>query len=327
MRVAVHPAGDDRPRRRHRGLAPREVLADVPGLRAAEVRRQALLEQLPGRRDVGEEALRDHRRGVGGRGLLEHRVAAERRDALASALVVEQAQRRRLRPSSPLPPRQKVGAGAVGRLCRGRRDRQCRDDRDRGAGAADDDVSAWRGGDEDTAGRDVTAVVLPLHRLAHARWPRLDAGLDVRPTTNASGVWTPAWRSDDVHRRPERDEPVEAQDVDVAQPDAAVRRASRDQPGGVGSVEADDAAARPVGQMRRVGRGAERARAVDASAAYAELLADPEAPGGRRRRRGADPDARTEDDPSAATQGQALRTAVDLDRGRDAVKAARARRA
>src|SRR5205085_839245 len=100
---------------------------------------------------------------------------------------------------------------------------------------------------------------------------------------------------DDAQRRADRHEPRELADLVVLDPDAAVRRASGDQARLVRAVDADDATARPVGEVRIRAR-AERPRSVDAASADAlQALADPELPAWRRRVRLADPHARAPD--------------------------------
>ena len=113
-------------------------------------------------------------------------------------------------------------------------------------------------------------------------------------------------------------------DVGVPQSHAAVGRAARDQPGLVGAVDADDAAAGPLRQARVRAR-ADRPRPVERVAAQVvDLLADVEAPERRRRPRRADADARAPDHPAVAPQDGAQAPAVDLQRGADACATRRA---
>src|SRR4051794_3763250 len=96
----------------------------------------------------------------------------------------------------------------------------------------------------------------------------------------------------DVDRRAALGEPVQPQDVAVAQADAAVRGPAGDQARLVRAVQADNAAARPVRQRRGVRARADRPRPVERHAADVELLADVEVPGRGDRPALADPDAR-----------------------------------
>ena len=73
--------------------------------------------------------------------------------------------------------------------------------------------------------------------------------------------------SGDGQRRADRHQLRELQDVGVAQPHAAVRDPPGDQPRRVRAVDADDAAARPVGQRRRRRARDERQRPVDRAGA------------------------------------------------------------
>ena len=66
----------------------------------------------------------------------------------------------------------------------------------------------------------------------------------------------------DSHRRPDRHETAERQHVRVAQPDAPVRDAARQEIGPVGAVDADEAAGRPVRRVGRPRAGPERNGAV-----------------------------------------------------------------
>src|SRR5215213_4600501 len=103
----------------------------------------------------------------------------------------------------------------------------------------------------------------------------------------------------DPDGRPDRHQFRQLADVPVRHADAAVRWAARDELGLVRAVDSHDAAARPVGQLVRVSRRAERPRAVDRAAAEVrQPLADPEAAGRRLEAGPADPDPRAPDDPA-----------------------------
>src|SRR3954468_2357032 len=80
----------------------------------------------------------------------------------------------------------------------------------------------------------------------------------------------------DQQRCADRRELVQAVDVAVAHPHAAVRGAPRDEAWLAGAVQPDDAAARPVRERARIGGGAHGPRAVERVACDVELLPDPE---------------------------------------------------
>src|SRR6478609_1638770 len=86
--------------------------------------------------------------------------------------------------------------------------------------------------------------------------------------------------SSDRHRGPDRHEAGQAPDVRVAHPDAAVRDAAGDELRLVGAVDADVAAGRPLGEVRRTRAGAERDRPVRLAAVRREAVAHVEAAGG-----------------------------------------------
>src|ERR671919_559455 len=125
----------------------------------------------------------------------------------------------------------------------------------------------------------------------------------------------PATTSLDAQRRADRCERVEPLDVAVADADAAVRRTPGDEAGLVRPVDADDAAAGPVGQHVRVGGRPHRARAVERAAGHAELLADPERARGGVRAGRPDADARAEPPLAVLVQGDAERAAVHPEPG------------
>ena len=101
----------------------------------------------------------------------------------------------------------------------------------------------------------------------------------------ADGMTIVRRRVSDRQRRADRQLAREPDDVRVAQPDAAVRDRARDQVRAVGAVDADVAAAGPVGQRRRARAGAERDRAVERAAVAREPVADDELAARRRARR------------------------------------------
>src|SRR4051795_9937649 len=78
------------------------------------------------------------------------------------------------------------------------------------------------------------------------------------------------------------DEPVELLDVGVLHAHAAVRDLARDQARQRGAVDADDAAARPVGELVRRGARDVGDRAVERVAEVRQLRADVELALGRR---------------------------------------------
>ncbi len=107
----------------------------------------------------------------------------------------------------------------------------------------------------------------------------------------------------DLDRRPDRHEARELEDVRVSHPDAAVRHASGQQLRPARPVDADEAPGRPVRQ-RRAGARAECDGAVERAAVAGQPVADVERARRRRRVRGSDTDASTEDDAVRAKQGR-----------------------
>src|SRR5215218_880824 len=125
----------------------------------------------------------------------------------------------------------------------------------------------------------------------------------------------------DPDGRPDRHQFRQLADVPVRHADAAVRWAARDELGLVRAVDSHDAAARPVGQLVRVSRRAERPRAVDRAAAEVrEPLADPEAAARRRRPRLPDADARRPDPTPALAQRRLQQPAIDREMRADGLE-------
>src|SRR5688572_2921868 len=91
--------------------------------------------------------------------------------------------------------------------------------------------------------------------LCRLSYPRMCARRVARP---------PRGSVDDAHRRADRHEQRELANLGVRDPDASVRRAPWDQARLVRPVDADDAAARPVGEAR-VRAGPEGPRTVGAA--------------------------------------------------------------
>src|SRR4051812_27714445 len=105
----------------------------------------------------------------------------------------------------------------------------------------------------------------------------------------------PPRASGDGDRRADFDQLVQLQDVGVLHPHAAVRDATGDQPWLVGAVDADDAAAGPVGQRVRRRAGDEGQRPVGRVLVARELRAHIELALRRRPLLLADPDIGAED--------------------------------
>jgi len=118
-------------------------------------------------------------------------------------------------------------------------------------------------------------------------------------------------RSLDEERRSDPRQLVEALDVAVLEPDAAVRRTARDEAGFARPVQADHAAARPVREGVGVGGRADGPRPVERVSADTESLPDPERPGRGRRARCSDTDGGPKADPAAVVERHAQRPAVD----------------
>ena len=128
---------------------------------------------------------------------------------------------------------------------------------------------AWRSGGSRTTSPSSTRC---RRRASASSTRRSCASASRRATSRPSA---------NPYRRPDRHEPREPDDLPVRHAHAAVGRPAGDQPGLVGAVDADHAAAGPAGQHVRVGARPERPRPERAAEA-AQALADPEAAGRRR---------------------------------------------
>ena len=132
----------------------------------------------------------------------------------------------------------------------------------------------------------------PRQRAARpttARTCRGCAGSRTRSTRRTASA--PLRASGDGDRRPDLDELVELDDVGVLHAHAAVRDLARDQVRQAGAVDADDAAAGPVGERVRRRARDERDRPVERVAEVRQLGADVELPLRRGPLRLADADA------------------------------------
>src|SRR4051794_20276728 len=101
-------------------------------------------------------------------------------------------------------------------------------------------------------------------------------GCPVRPPGRRTSVQILLDALVDDDGRPAGRQAVEPLDIAVLQAHAAVRRTAGDELRLVRAVEADDAAAGPVRQARRIRARADRVRAVQRHAVDPELLADVE---------------------------------------------------
>ena len=127
---------------------------------------------------------------------------------------------------------------------------------------------------------------------------------------------------DDLDGRPDADDLAQRDDVAVSKPDATMRDGLSDEPRRVGAVDADDATARPIRELRVAAR-LERVGAEDRVAARHEARLDEEEPG--RRLHPARPDRDRPGPPELAVHVE-LELARARDRRRATGRRARRRR-